>query len=146
KLGLDQPILVQNGKFLTNALQGDFGTSYRTGHSAMDMVFERVPVTLTLAGFAFLSTVLIALPVGIISATRRDSIADAVGRGIALFGQAVPSFWLGIMLILVFAVKLRWLPPFGAGGLKHLILPGITLGAYSAAITSRLLRSSILEV
>jgi peptide/nickel transport system permease protein len=88
----------------------------------------------------------IALPVGIISATHRDTWLDGLGRSLALLGQAVPTFWLGMMLILLFSVNLRWFPPFGAGGPQHLVLPGIALGAYSAAITSRLLRSSLLEI
>jgi peptide/nickel transport system permease protein len=145
-LGLDEPIPVQYGRFLVNALQGDFGTSYRTGQPAMEMVLDRVPATLALASVAAAITIIIAVPVGIVSAKYRHTWVDDVGRGIALLGQAVPSFWLGIMLILIFSVRLGWLPPFGTGSWKHLILPGITLGAYSAAIISRLLRSTLLEV
>jgi peptide/nickel transport system permease protein len=145
-LGLDEPIPVQYGRFLVNALQGDFGTSYRTGQPAMKMVLDRVPATLALASVAAAITIIIAVPVGIVSAKYRHTWVDDVGRGIALLGQAVPSFWLGIMLILIFSVRLGWLPPFGTGSWKHLILPGITLGAYSAAIISRLLRSTLLEV
>jgi peptide/nickel transport system permease protein len=146
ELGLDQPIPVQYGRFLLNAVRGDFGMSLRTGQTAMGMVFDRVPATLELAAVAFLFTVAIALPVGIISARYRHTLVDDLGRGFALFGQAVPSFWLGIMLILIFSVKLGWLPPFGRGGWQHLVLPGFALGAYSAAIISRLLRSTLLEV
>lgn len=145
-LGLDEPIPAQYVTFLLNAIRGDFGTSFRTGQPAMTMVVERMPATLQLAGVAVLITVAIALPVGIISAKYRHTWVDDLGRGIALFGQAVPSFWLGIMLILIFSVRLGWLPPFGSGSLQHLILPGLTLGAYSAAIVSRLLRSTLLEV
>ncbi len=145
-LGLDQPVLVQYWQFIARAVQGDFGTSFRNGQPAMSLVLDRAPATLELAGFALVITLLVGIPAGIVAATRPDSTADAVARGIALLGQALPSFWLGIMLILVFSVQLRWLPPFGAGGLDHLILPGISLGAYSIAITSRLLRSSLLEV
>jgi peptide/nickel transport system permease protein len=146
ELGLNEPIIVQYGRFLLGVVQGDFGTSFRTGQPAMAMVLERVPATLQLAIFALLITLVIAVPVGIISAKYRHTWVDDVGRGIALVGQAVPSFWLGIMLILIFSVRLGWLPPFGSGGLSYLILPGITLGAYSAAIISRLLRSTLLEV
>jgi peptide/nickel transport system permease protein len=146
QLGLDQPLWVQYIQFVLNAAHGDFGISFRNQQPALGLVLERVPATLELATVAFLLTVLIALPVGIISATHRDTWLDAVGRGLALLGQAVPTFWLGMMLILVFSVNLRWFPPFGAGGPQHLVLPGLTLGAYSAAITSRLLRSSLLEV
>lgn len=145
-LGLDEPIPVQYGRFLLNAFQGDFGTSYRTGQPAVEMVMDRVPATLALAGVAAAITVIIAVPVGIVSAKYRYTWIDDFGRGLALFGQAVPSFWLGIMLILIFSVRLGWLPPFGSGSWKHLILPGFTLGAYSAAIISRLLRSTLLEV
>jgi peptide/nickel transport system permease protein len=146
ELGLDQPIWIQYLHFLRNAARGDFGTSFRTNQPAMRLVLERLPATLKLGGAALLITIVISLPLGVISATRRDSYADAAGRGVALLGQAVPSFWLGIMLILLFSVKLGWLPAFGAGGAQHLILPAITLGAYSTAITTRLLRSSMLEV
>lgn len=145
-LGLDESIPVQYGRFLLNAVRGDFGQSFRTGQPAMSLVLERVPATLRLAGFAFMVTALIAIPVGIVSARYRHTWIDDIGRAIALFGQAVPSFWLGMMLILLFSVRLGWLPPFGSGSFKHLILPGITLGAYSAAIISRLLRSTLLEV
>jgi peptide/nickel transport system permease protein len=145
-LGLDEPVVVQYGRFLLGVLQGDFGTSFRTGQPAMGMVLARVPATLQLAAVAALITIAISLPVGIISAKYRHTWVDDLGRGIALFGQAVPSFWLGIMLILIFSVRLGWLPPFGSGSLEYLILPGITLGAYSAAIISRLLRSTLLEV
>jgi peptide/nickel transport system permease protein len=146
QLGLDQPLWLQYVQFVLNAAHGDFGTSFRNQQPALGLVLERVPATLQLAAVAFLFTVLIALPVGIISATHRDTWLDGLGRALALLGQAVPTFWLGMMLILVFSVNLRWFPPFGAGGPQHLVLPGLALGAYSAAITSRLLRSSLLEV
>jgi len=146
ELGLDQPIWAQYLQFLAHAVRGDFGVSFRNNQPAMALVLDRMPATLQLTGVAFAITILISVPIGILSATHRDSVADALGRALALLGQAVPSFWLGIMLILLFAVILRWLPPFGTGGPEHLILPGITLGTYSAAVTSRMLRSSLLEV
>jgi peptide/nickel transport system permease protein len=145
-LGLDEPIPIQYLHYLKNVLRGDFGDSFRTGQPAMQLVLDRVPATLALAGVALLITLVISFPIGIASARYRNTWIDDIGRVISLIGQAVPSFWLGIMLILLFAVRLQWLPPFGAGSPKHLILPGITLGAYSAAILSRLLRSSLLEV
>lgn len=146
ELGLDEPIPIQYGRFLLKAVQGDFGTSYRSGQPAMEMVLDRVPATLALSGVAAAITIVIAVPVGIVSAKYRHTWVDDLGRALALFGQAVPSFWLGIMLILIFSVRLGWLPPFGTGSWKHLILPGFTLGAYSAAIISRLQRSTLLEV
>lgn len=145
-LGLDQPLWVQYGQFLIRAVQGDFGTSFRNGQPAMSLVLERAPATLALAGAALLVSLVVAVPAGILAATRPGSVIDAMARAIALLGQALPSFWLGIMLILVFSVRLRWLPPFGAGGIDNLVLPSITLGAYSSAVTSRLLRSALLEV
>ncbi len=146
QLGLDQPVLVQYVRFVERAVQGDFGMSFRNGQPAMGLVLDRIPATLELAGAALAITLIVAIPTGIIAATRPDGAVDAIARAVALVGQAVPSFWLGIMLILVFSVQLRWLPPFGGGGLDHLVLPAISLGAYSAAVTSRLLRSSLLEV
>lgn len=145
-LGLDQPIWIQYVQFLAHAAQGDFGVSFRNNEPAMSLVLERLPATLQLTVAAFAVTLLVSLPVGILSATRPNSFADALARVLALLGQAVPSFWLGIMLILIFAVTLRWLPPFGTGGPQHLVLPAITLGTYSAAVTSRMLRSAMLEV
>lgn len=144
-LGTDQPIWVQYARFLERASHGDFGTSFRSDAPAMQLVLGRVPATLVLAAVAFAITIVVAVPVGISSAMRPDSFSDAVGRVVALLGQGVPSFWLGIMLVLLLSVRLRWFPAFGGGGLDHLILPGITLGAYSTAITSRLLRSAMLE-
>ncbi len=146
ELGLDQPVWIQYVQFLAHAAQGDFGVSFRNNQPAMGLVLERLPATLQLAAAAFAVTLLVSIPTGILSATRPESIADTVGRVLALLGQAVPSFWLGIMLILVFAVMLHWLPPFGTGGPQHLVLPAITLGTYSAAVTSRMLRSAMLEV
>jgi peptide/nickel transport system permease protein len=145
-LGLDQPLWIQLVRFVAQALQGDFGTSYRNAEPAMGLIFERVPATLALAGAALMVTLIIAVPLGVLSALKPDSAADVIGRGLALMGQAVPSFWLGIMLILIFSVRLRWLPPFGAGGVEHLVLPSVALGAYSVAVTSRLLRSGLIDV
>lgn len=145
-LGLDQPLWSQYAQFLSRAVQGDFGFSFRNNQPAMSLVLARAPATLSLAASGFLVALVLAIPTGILAATHRDGLLDAASRVLALLGQAVPSFWLGIMLILVFSVRLVWLPAFGAGGLDHLVLPGLALGAFSAAITSRLLRSSLLEV
>lgn len=145
-LGLDQSLWSQYEHFLARAVQGDFGFSFRNNQPAMALVLARAPATLSLATSGFLVALLLAIPTGIFAATHRDGPLDAASRVLALLGQAVPSFWLGIMLILVFSVRLRWFPAFGAGGLDHLVLPGLALGAFSAAVTSRLLRSSLLEV
>lgn len=145
-LGLDKSVIEQYVRFIGQALQGDLGYSFRNSQPALRLVLDRAPATLTLSGAAFLVSLLLAIPLGILSATHRDSALDFGGRALALLGQAVPTFLLGIVLILVFAVRLRWLPAFGAGGLDHLILPSFTLGAYSAAITTRMLRSSLLDV
>lgn len=145
-LGLDQPIWVQYLHFLGQVAQGDFGVSFRNNQPAMQLVLDRMPATLQLTGGAFFATLVLALPTGILAAMYRNSPIDAFGRVLALLGQAIPSFWLGIMLILIFSVRLRWFPPFGAGGIDHIVLPALSLGALSAAITSRLLRSALLEV
>lgn len=144
-LGLDQPVPVQYVIFLANAIQGDFGESIRHRQPAMNLVLDRLPQTVALAGLAFTIALLIALPLGILSARYPNSIIDRLSVLAALIGQAVPTFLLGILLILLFAVQLRALPSSGSGTLSHLILPAFTLGAYSAAIINRLLRSNLRE-
>jgi peptide/nickel transport system permease protein len=146
QLGLNDPLYVQYGRFLTGLLQGDFGTSIRSRQPALGLVLERLPATLELAFAAMVLAVVVAFPVGIISAVRRGSVLDHIGMVLALVGQSVPVFWLGIMLILVFAVNLGLVPPAGRGSLSALILPAITLGLFSMARTARLVRSSMLEV
>lgn len=146
RLGLNRPIWQQYLDFMADAVRGDFGTSFRGGQPAMTLVLERMPATLKLAGMAILFAIAISLPTGIASARYKNSMIDVLGRFLALIGQAVPSFWLGTMLILLFSVRLQWFPAFGGGGIRSLVLPGFALGAYSAAIMSRLLRSSMLEV
>jgi len=144
--GLDDPLPVQYLRFLANALRGDFGHSIRHHQPALQLVLERMPATLQLSFTAILFSLIIAVPLGIISGLHKNSPYDTVGMTLALLGQSVPTFWLGIMLVLFVSVRLGWLPPFGRGGLEHLILPAITLGAFAAATTTRLLRSSLLEV
>ena len=144
-LGLDQPVPVQYLVFLGTAVQGDFGTSIRHRQPAMQMVLGRLPQTAALAGMAFAIALLIALPLGILSARYPNSLIDRVSVLMALVGQAVPTFLLGILLILLFAVQLRWLPSSGSGTWQHLVLPAFTLGTYSAAIINRLLRSNLRE-
>ena len=145
--GLDQPLYTQYVIFLGRALTGDFGTSWKwPGRSAMDLVWERLPATLQLAGFALLVSVVIALPIGVLSAVKKGTIWDTAAKVIALLGQSLPGFWLGIVLMWIFAVHLGWFPTSGQGGLKYMILPAITLGWFQVAAIMRLVRSSMLEV
>jgi peptide/nickel transport system permease protein len=145
-LGLDRPLPVQYLDFVLRAVQGDFGASIRHQQPAMGMVLGRLPATLQLMGMALLVALLIALPLGILSALYPNSIIDRLGVVMALVGQAIPNFFLGIVLILFFSVQWNLLPSSGRGGIEHLILPAITLGTASAAFINRLLRSSLREV
>ncbi|MFC2001924.1 ABC transporter permease [Chloroflexota bacterium] len=145
-LGLDKPLIVQYWVFLSHAAIGDFGMSIRAARPAMEVVLERFPATLQLGGSAVLVCVFIALPVGVYAAVKRGSFLDMIGRGFAVFGQAAPVFWVGIMMIWIFAVNLRLLPAGGRGGIENLILPAITLGWYTGAGIMRLTRSSMLDV
>jgi len=145
--GLDEPLYKQYAIFLTRALQGDFGMSWKwPGRSAMDLVWERLPATLQLAGFALLVSVVIALPIGVLSAVKKGTPWDTAAKIIALMGQSLPGFWLGIVLMWIFAVHLGWFPTSGRGGLQYMILPAITLGWFQVAAIMRLVRSSMLEV
>ena len=145
-MGFDDPVSVQYLRFLKGAVRGDFGESLRHGEPAMPLVVERLPATFQLAGAGLLIALGLAIPAGIISAMKRNTAVDYVATVAALLGQAMPTFWLGIMLILVFSVRLNWLPSSGRGGLEHLILPAITLGLFTAARITRLTRSGMLEV
>jgi peptide/nickel transport system permease protein len=145
--GLDRPLTTQYLIFLGKAVQGDFGNSWKWhGHSAMGLVWQRLPATLQLAGFALLISVLIALPVGVLAAVMKGTVWDSAAKIIALLGQSLPAFWLGIVLMWIFAVHLGWFPTSGKGGLQHLVLPAITLGWFQVAALMRLVRSSMLEV
>jgi peptide/nickel transport system permease protein len=145
-MGLDQPIPLQYAAFLGRALHGDFGVSFRHRTAALPLVLERLPVTLRLMGAALFFAVLVALPLGIVAAAFHRRPPDFLARFVALFGQSVAAPWLGVMLIFLFAVNLRWLPSSGASQPQSIILPAIVAGAYSAAGLTRLLRSSLLEV
>ncbi|MGE0597964.1 MAG: nickel ABC transporter permease [Dehalococcoidia bacterium] len=153
-LGLDRSLPVQYLDWLGNAVRGDLGQSAVTKQEVKDALGDRFPVTLHLAVASFVVAVAIALPTGIISAYKRNSLLDRVMTILALTGVAMPSFWLGILLILLFAVQLQWLPPSGFVSittdpiecLKHLILPAISLGTVQAAVIMRQVRSSLLEV
>src|SRR6266545_1360999 len=145
-MGFDDPVAVQYLRFLKGALRGDFGESLRHGEPAMALVVERMPATFELAGAGLLLALCLAIPAGIISAVKRNTPIDYVSTVVALTGQAMPTFWLGIMLILVFSVRLNWLPSSGRGDLQHLILPAVTLGLFTTARITRLTRSGMLEV
>jgi peptide/nickel transport system permease protein len=145
-MGFNDPFLVQYGRFLKGALQGDFGQSIRHGEPAFGLVLERMPATFELAGSALLLALCLAIPAGIVSAVRRNSPLDYVATVVALFGQSLPTFWLGIMLILVFSVQFHLLPSSGRGTLEHLVLPAVTLGLFTTARITRLTRSGMLEV
>lgn len=145
-LGLDKPLYVQYGIFLTGLLSFDFGESFRSGMPVMDLIMERVGATLALAIGGIVVAMVIAFPVGILSAVKRGTAVDFFGRIFSLIGISFPNFWLGIMLILIFAVNLQWLPSSGFEGFNSLILPSITLGLILSGILARLVRSSMLEV
>ena len=145
-LGLDRPWTVQYWRFATRALQGDFGQSIRFRRPAMDLIFERYGATLELGGLAVLIVIVVAIPVGVHAAVRRGTALDYVARGFAAVGQAMPPFWLGLLLVLLFGVLLRLLPTSGRGTPLHILLPGITLGWFAVAGLMRLTRSAMLDV
>jgi len=145
--GLDKPLHVQYAVFVKKAVQGDFGESLKyQGRSAMGLVVERLPATLELAGFALLISAILALPIGVLAAVAKDTGWDAAAKVVALLGQSLPAFWLGIVLMWIFSVHLGWFPASGRGGIEHLVLPAITLGWFQVAAIMRLVRSSMLEV
>lgn len=144
-LGLNESFVVQYSTYIMNLVQGDFGESYRYGQDAMSIVLERLPATLELGIAALLIALVISIPLGIWSATKQNSSLDLVATGVAVIGKAMPNFWLGIMLILLFSVTLNIFPVSGRGTLTHLILPSITLGTGIAAEMTRLIRSSMIE-
>ena len=145
-MGLDRPVPVQYVDFLAHAVRGDFGESYSSHEPAMRVVLERLPATLRLTGAAVLFALVVAVPLGLLAAMNHDRWIDTAARFFAFLGQSIPVFLLGMVLILVFAVGLRWLPSSGAESWKSLILPAISVGSFSAAVLARLLRSSLLEV
>ena len=146
RMGLDRPVPVQYADFLSRALRGDFGESLRHREPAMGLVLQRVPATLRLAATAVFFALLLSVPLGILAALHHDRLIDGLARAVLLLGYSMPSFWLGILLILAFAVNLRWLPSSGGTELQSLVLPGITISVSPAATLARLLRSSLLEV
>lgn len=145
-LGLDQPIYVQYGKFLWGLLNGDLGYSYRQAAPALGLVLSRVPATIRLALAGMTVALCIGIPAGVIAAIKKDSLIDRAVMAVALLGQAMPVYWMGILLILLFSVKLQWLPAIGSGGIEALIMPALALGSYSSARMARLTRSNVLEI
>jgi peptide/nickel transport system permease protein len=153
KYGFDQPLPVQYWRWATLALRGDLGTSVRTGIEVRTIVFSRLPITIELALYSVLVAVLIGIPTGVIAAVRRGKPADYLGNAFGLFGLSVPNFWLGLLLILLFAIDLRWLPASGyvpltedpLGHLQRMLLPAVVLGTGLAAVLMRQMRSSMLE-
>lgn len=145
-LGLDRPLYIQLVVYVGKVIRGDFGLSFRHQEPAMKLLLDRVPASIYLSLVATLISIFIAVPLGIISAIKRGTIFDRIGMTLALIGQSIPAFWAGIMIILLFGVKLGWFPPSGYGGPKHVIMPAVTLAFFFAAATARLTRSSILDV
>jgi ABC-type dipeptide/oligopeptide/nickel transport system permease component len=145
KFGLDKPIPVQYLAFARNALHGDFGTSVTFGRPAMEIVLKRVPATLQLGLAAFVIGNFLGILLGILAAINRSKWIQWGAQSFALLGQAVPGFWLAVMLMLIFAVKLRWLPTSGMGGIKYMVLPVISLSWFSVAFVMRITRSSLMD-
>ena len=146
KLGTDKPYYQQYFIFLRDAFRGDFGVSIKEGRPVTDVILERAPATLYLGATAFIVSLLVGIPLGILSSIKRGSMVDQVGKVVALLGQSAPPFWLGIMLIIFFAVSLRIFPAFGREDWNSIFLPAITLGWYYAAANLRLVRSAMLDV
>ena len=145
--GLDRPLYIQYFKFLGNALTGDFGESIKhRDQQAIDLVFDRLPNTAMLAGLALVVATAIAIPIGVLSAVKKDTVFDYVGKLIALTGQSLPAFWLGLVLMWIFAVKLGLVPTSGKSGIDSFILPTIAIGWFQVAALMRLVRSSMLDV
>lgn len=146
ELGYNDPLFVQYVRFLGDALRGDFGQSYNYNLPALEVVLQRLPATLHLAALAFAISLALGITAGIASAVKQNSPVDYLIRGFALLGQCIPTFWLGIMMILIFSVHLKWLPSSGSEGWKSILMPAVALGVFSAASITRLLRSNMLEV
>ena len=146
KLGLDKSYFEHYWIFIKDLAKGDFGQSIKENRPAGDVIWERFVATFELGGAAFLFSIVVGIPLGILSAVRRGGVMDNFGKMIALIGQSAPSFWLGIMLIFLFAVRLEWVPPSGRQDWNSIILPAITLGWFFVAANMRLVRSAMLDV
>ncbi|MDO5377196.1 MAG: ABC transporter permease [Clostridia bacterium] len=146
QMGLNDPFWIRYLRYIGNVLRGDFGTSWRTSLSVIDEIIHRIPVTLRVALGAMFLTVLIGIPIGILSAVKQYSLTDNLALGGALLFSSMPAFWFGTLLVLLFALKLSWLPATGSDSIKSYILPWVTLAASNAATLVRMTRSSMLEV
>jgi peptide/nickel transport system permease protein len=146
ELGLDQPVLVQYAKYVGDVVQGNLGESIRTSRPVLDEILVRLPITLELAFWSILITIVLGVIIGIIAATKQNSFTDVGLMMVALLGVSLPNFWLGLILILYFSVELQWFPVAGWGTFSHIILPALTLGTGGAAIVARMTRASMLEV
>lgn len=147
ELGLDKPVLVQYGNFLGNALRGDFGNSLMGDQRpAIEIVLERLPASLKLASVAFIFSLALGIPLGVIAASNHGTVWDTFARLLALIGQSVPAFWLGLVLMYVLSVKWGWLPTSGYGGWQYFVLPVLTLGLFTASAVTRLIRNTMLDV
>lgn len=144
-LGLDRPLPAQYAAFLRSAVTGDLGKSFRTGQPVTQMIAERVPATAELAVAAMAVAILLAIPLGIIAAVWKNTLADHAAMTFSLAGISIPNFWLGPLLAIVFAVELGWLPVSGRGTLAHLVLPAASLGLALSALLARMTRASLLE-
>jgi peptide/nickel transport system permease protein len=143
--GLDQPLPVQYARYVGHVARGDFGTSFAFARPALHVVLERVPATLLLTAAAVALGVAVGIPAGVVAAVRAGTVADRMVMALVLLGQSVPTFWLGLLMIRIFAVNLRWLPVSGYGGALNLVMPATALGLYLAALLARLTRSEMLE-
>lgn len=148
QLGLDRPLVLQYVFFLHSLIQGDLGTSIRTRRPVTELLLQRLPNSLKLIGASIVLVLVLALPLGVVAATRKDSFWDVTARALALLGQSIPTFWAGIVLISLFAVRLELLPAGGAQGTKFIVLPAVTLGLFGFMLAGvvRLLRASMLDV
>lgn len=146
QLGLNDPLPVQYGRFLMNAMHGDLGTSIRAQRPVISYVLERYPATLELSAVAMMLAIVLGIPIGVLSAVKRYSVVDNLAMFFSLLAQSMPGFWLGLMLIIVFAVQLRVLPVSGNATPIHVILPGLTLAMWLVGLIVRLTRSAMLDV
>lgn len=144
--GLDKPLYLQYGRWLQHIIRGEWGNSLSTGEPVLKEIMVRFPATLQLTLAALVISLLISLPLGILAAVKHNTLADYFAMTLALLGVSIPAFWLGLLFMLLFSLILGWFPVYGYGTLRHLVLPALTLGCGMAAITTRLTRSSMLEV
>lgn len=145
ELGLDKPLPVQYVDWLEKAVRLDFGFSYVTKNPVLDDILYYLPNTLILAGASLLLTLVLSVPLGMLSALKKDKFPDHFTRGLSFFGVSMPNFWLGFILVWLFSVKLGWLPPMGKGGLSHMVLPVFTMSLMSLCINTRLIRANMLD-